>query len=38
MENETDENITKVVGDELKKLGEQISTQSKVIDKKMAKL
>jgi hypothetical protein len=38
MENETDASITKLVGEELKKLGDQINTTSKVMDKKMHKL
>jgi hypothetical protein len=38
MESETDASITKLVGEELKKLGEQINTTGKVFDKKLIKL
>ena len=38
MENETDASISKLVGEELRKLGEQISQNNKVIEKKIAKI
>lgn len=38
MESQTDSSISKLVGDELKKLGEQISTNNKVVDKKLEKV
>lgn len=38
MENETDASISKLVGEELKKLGEQIAQNNKVIEKKIAKV
>eukprot|EP00347_Sterkiella_histriomuscorum_P017595 403348737 len=38
MENETDASITKLVGEELKKLGEQISSNNKIIEKKIQKV
>lgn len=38
MESQTDSSISKLVGDELKKLGEQITTSNKVVDKKLEKV
>ena len=38
MENETDATITKLVGDELKKLGDQISQNTKILEKKIEKV
>lgn len=38
MENQSDQSITKLVGEELRKLGEQIGTSTGVLDKKIAKL
>ncbi|CDW88654.1 UNKNOWN [Stylonychia lemnae] len=38
MENETDASITKLVGEELRKLGEQIANNNKVMEKKIAKV
>ena len=38
MENETDATITKLVGDELKKLGDQISQNTRILEKKIEKV
>lgn len=38
MENETDASITKLVGEELRKLGEQISNNNKIVEKKIQKV
>ena len=38
MENQTDATITKLVGDELKKLGDQIAQNTRILEKKIEKV